>query len=191
METFPKRRRLLISKHEIRNSKQFLMFKIQTGNAKTFLFESSENWDFGFVSDFDIRISNFWKPDFLASTQFIIQNVNGMKVLLIDPPHKLFPGLRMWTLLLVFFNWAPTWKKRASKSRSSMPRPFHLHGEILETRFQHPGQTSSELRVLPPVSRGGYSGHLVQSKAFTELHHCGRGSHFSLMAETILRNCGN
>jgi len=39
------------------------MFKIR--NIKTFLFESFEHLDFGFVSDFDIRISNLFNSRFI------------------------------------------------------------------------------------------------------------------------------
>jgi hypothetical protein len=51
-------------KHEIRNSKQIQMTKIQMTKTKTIpthriaFVLNFELWNFGFVSDFDIRISN-------------------------------------------------------------------------------------------------------------------------------------
>ena len=44
------------SKHEIRNPKQTQMFQIQMSQTKVL---NLENLKFGFVSDFDIRISDF------------------------------------------------------------------------------------------------------------------------------------
>jgi hypothetical protein len=44
-------------KHEIRISKQIRMTK--KGNSKLFMFWKLENSDLGFVSCFEIRISNF------------------------------------------------------------------------------------------------------------------------------------
>jgi hypothetical protein len=50
---------LLNSKHEIRNSKQIQMTKIQNSKQKRLLFWKFGHSNLGFVSDFDIRISDF------------------------------------------------------------------------------------------------------------------------------------
>ena len=65
------KRRWINPKHEIRNSKQYSMTKIQMFQtevvfevANTILFWTFGNLIFEFVSDFDIRISNFTKSPF-------------------------------------------------------------------------------------------------------------------------------
>jgi hypothetical protein len=59
---------VLNPKHEIRNSKQFLIAKIL--NIKASFFGPFEHSDFGFVSSFDIRISNFWNSQNLFGSGY-------------------------------------------------------------------------------------------------------------------------
>jgi len=56
---FDRRPGIFESEDEIRNLKQMGMTKIQHLSGKRGTFEKFDDWDFGFVSDFDIRIWDF------------------------------------------------------------------------------------------------------------------------------------
>ncbi len=111
-----------------------------------------------------------------------------MKVLLIDPPHRLFPGLRMWTPSFGLLSLGAYLEKEG------------VDVQIVDaTTLQNPWRDLSEsiFRAKPDVIGITCSATCLSPEAIETIHLCKRlsphsivvagGTHFTLMAEPILK----
>jgi len=111
-----------------------------------------------------------------------------MKVLLIDPPHKLFPGLRMWTPSFGLLQLGGYLEREGFKVQivdaTALPAPWKDLGNTIST---------SKADVIGITC----SATCLSTEAIQAIRLCRKlspnsvivagGSHFSLMAEIILR----
>jgi anaerobic magnesium-protoporphyrin IX monomethyl ester cyclase len=111
-----------------------------------------------------------------------------MKVLLIDPPHRLFPGLRMWTPSFGLLQLAAHLEREGMEVQmidaTALPNPWgDLAASVSRSKADLIGITCSATCLSP--------------EAFQAIHLCRKlspnaviaagGSHFTLMAEPILQ----
>ncbi|MDI7259749.1 MAG: cobalamin-dependent protein [Thermodesulfobacteriota bacterium] len=111
-----------------------------------------------------------------------------MKILLIDPPHQLFPGLRMWTPSFGLLQLGAYLEKEG------------VEVQIIDaTTLAHPRKDLTSLVLASKADVIGItcSATCLSPEALQTIHLCRRlspqsiivagGSHFSLMAESILQ----
>jgi anaerobic magnesium-protoporphyrin IX monomethyl ester cyclase len=111
-----------------------------------------------------------------------------MKVLLIDPPHKLFPGLRMWTPSFGLLQLGAYLEREGVKVQiidaTVLPNPWKdLSTFVSESKADVIGITCSATCLSPEAIQAirlcrNFSPHSIIVAG---------GSHFTLMAETILQ----
>ena len=97
-----------------------------------------------------------------------------MKVLLIDPPHRLFPGLRMWTpsFGLLHLGCLSGERRNRGSDHRCHRSPESLEGSCL-LYFVIEGRCDwNHLLCHLPFARGD-SDHWSLPKTFTEIHHRG------------------
>ena len=111
-----------------------------------------------------------------------------MKVLLIDPPHKLFPGLRMWTPSFGLLQLGAYLEREGNQVQIVDATTFSAPWKDLEAAV-----SASKADVIGITC----SATCLSPEAIQAIHLCrkvsrrsvivGGGSHFTLMGETILR----
>jgi anaerobic magnesium-protoporphyrin IX monomethyl ester cyclase len=111
-----------------------------------------------------------------------------MKVLLIDPPHKLFPGLRMWTPSFGLLQLAAYLEKDGIEVQiidaTTLTTPWKdLAISISTSKADVIGITCSATCLSPEAIQ---TVHLSRKLSPNSIIMAG-GSHFTLMAETILK----
>jgi len=111
-----------------------------------------------------------------------------MKVLLIDPPHKLFPGLRMWTPSFGLLQLGAYLERERIDVQivdaTTLPAPWrHLEETVSTSKPDVIGITCSATCLSPEAIQAI---HLSRKLSPNSIIVAG-GSHFTLMAETILR----
>jgi anaerobic magnesium-protoporphyrin IX monomethyl ester cyclase len=111
-----------------------------------------------------------------------------MKVLLIDPPHKLFPGLRMWTPSFGLLQLGAYLEREGFEVQiidaTTLPSPWRdLGNTISASKADVIGITCSATCLSPEAIQAiSLSRRLSPDSIIVA-----GGSHFTLMAETILR----
>ncbi len=110
-----------------------------------------------------------------------------MKVLLIDPPHKLFPGLRMWTPSFGLLQLGAFLEREGNQVQMIDATALHapwrdLANAISTSKAEVIGITCSATCLSPEAIQAI---HLCRKLSPNSIIVAG-GSHFSLMAETIL-----
>lgn len=111
-----------------------------------------------------------------------------MKVLLIDPPHKLFPGLRMWTPSFGLLQLAAYLEQEGFKVQmidgTALPNAWRdLTSLVASSKAEVIGITCSATCLSPEALQ---TIHLCRKLLPDSLIVAG-GSHFTLMADSILR----
>jgi anaerobic magnesium-protoporphyrin IX monomethyl ester cyclase len=111
-----------------------------------------------------------------------------MKVLLIDPPHKLFPGLRMWAPSFGLLHLAAYLEKEGLEVQiidaTVLPNPWKdLAASVSSSKPDVIGITCSATCLSPEAIR---TIHLSRQLSPNSIIVAG-GSHFTLMAETLLQ----
>ncbi len=111
-----------------------------------------------------------------------------MKVLLIDPPHKLFPGLRMWTPSFGLLQLGAYLEREGIEVQivdaTALSYPWkNLASSISTSKADVIGVTCSATCLSPEAIQ---TIHLCRKLSPNSILVAG-GSHFTLMAETILR----
>lgn len=111
-----------------------------------------------------------------------------MKVLLIDPPHKLFPGLRMWTPSFGLLQLAAYLEQEGFKVQmidgTALPNAWSdLTSLVASSKAEVIGITCSATCLSPEALQ---TIHLCRQLLPNSLIVAG-GSHFTLMADSILR----
>jgi radical SAM superfamily enzyme YgiQ (UPF0313 family) len=111
-----------------------------------------------------------------------------MKVLLIDPPHRLFPGLRMWTPSFGLLQLGAYLERDSIEVQiidaTALPNPWKdLASSISASQADVIGVTCSATCLSPEAIQ---TVHLCRKLSPNSILVAG-GSHFTLMAETILR----
>src|SRR4030042_350636 len=111
-----------------------------------------------------------------------------MKVLLIDPPHKLFPGRRMWTPSFGLLQLGAYLEREGVEVQiidaTALPKPWKdLSTSVSESKADVIGITCSATCLSPEAIQAirlcrNFSPHSIIVAG---------GSHFTLMAETILQ----
>jgi len=112
----------------------------------------------------------------------------NMKVLLIDPPHKLFPGLRMWTPSFGLLQLSAYLEREGNQVQIIDATTLFAPWKDLETAV-----SASKADVIGVSC----SATCLSPEAIQTIHLCRKlsprsvivagGSHFTLMGETILR----
>jgi len=110
-----------------------------------------------------------------------------MKVLLIDPPHKLFPGLRMWTPSFGLLQLGAYLEREGMEVQivdaTALSNPWKdLATSLLESKANIIGITCSATCLSPEAIQ---TIHLCRKLLPNSIIVAG-GSHFTLMAEPIL-----
>lgn len=110
-----------------------------------------------------------------------------MKVLLMDPPHQLFPGLRMWAPSFGLLQLAAYLEKEGFEVRiidaTALPNPWKdLAASVSTSRADVIGITCSATCLSPEAIQAL---HLCRKLSPNSILVAG-GSHFTLMAEPIL-----
>jgi anaerobic magnesium-protoporphyrin IX monomethyl ester cyclase len=111
-----------------------------------------------------------------------------MKVLLIDPPHKLFPGLRMWAPSFGLLSLGAYLESQGVEVQiidaTAVPNPWKdLASSISKSKADAIGITCSATCLSPEAIQ---TIQLSKKLSPNSILVAG-GSHFTLMAETILR----
>jgi radical SAM superfamily enzyme YgiQ (UPF0313 family) len=111
-----------------------------------------------------------------------------MKVLLIDPPHKLFPGLRMWTPSFGLLQLGAYLEREGFEIQivdaTTLSNPWKdLATSLSESKAEVIGITCSATCLSPEAIQ---TIHLCRKLLPNSILVAG-GSHFTLMAEPILR----
>ncbi|HUL29246.1 MAG TPA: radical SAM protein [Thermodesulfobacteriota bacterium] len=111
-----------------------------------------------------------------------------MKVLLIDPPHKLFPGLRMWAPSFGLLQLGAYLEREGIEVQivdaTVLPSPWKDLGNILSaSKAEVIGITCSATCLSPEAIQAISLSRRLSPDAII----VAGGSHFTLMAETILR----
>ena len=111
-----------------------------------------------------------------------------MKVLLIDPPHKLFPGLRMWTPSFGLLQLAAYLEREGAEVQivdaTTLSNPWKdLSATISTSKADVFGVTCSATCLSPEAIQAI---HLCRKLSPNSIIVAG-GSHFTLMAESILK----
>src|SRR5512139_1118356 len=111
-----------------------------------------------------------------------------MKVLLIDPPHKLFPGLRMWTPSFGLLQLGAYLEREGVEVQivdaTALPAPWRDLGKNVSTsKADVIGITCSATCLSPEAIQAI---RLCKKLSPGSIIVAG-GSHFTLMAETILQ----
>ena len=111
-----------------------------------------------------------------------------MKVLLIDPPHRLFPGLRMWTPSFGLLQLGAYLEREGIEVQiidaTALSNPWKdLASSISTSKADVIGVTCSATCLSPEAIQ---TIHLCRKRSPNSILVAG-GSHFTLMAETILR----
>src|SRR4030042_1712936 len=111
-----------------------------------------------------------------------------MKVLLIDPPHKLFPGLRMWTPSFGLLQLGAYLEREGIKVQivdaTALPSTWKdLAISISESKADVIGITCSATCLSPEAIQAI---RLCKKLSPNSILVAG-GSHFTLMAETLLQ----
>ena len=111
-----------------------------------------------------------------------------MKVLLIDPPHRLFPGLRMWTPSFGLLQLGAYLEREGNEVQivdaTALPAPWKdLETAVSTSRANVIGITCSATCLSPEAIQ---TIHLCRKLSPQSIIVAG-GSHFTLMAETLLR----
>jgi anaerobic magnesium-protoporphyrin IX monomethyl ester cyclase len=112
----------------------------------------------------------------------------NMKVLLIDPPHKLFPGLRMWTPSFGLLQLGAYLEREGIEVQivdaTTLLNPWKdLATSLSDSKAEVIGITCSATCLSPEAIQ---TIHLCRELSPNSILVAG-GSHFTLMAETILR----
>ncbi len=112
----------------------------------------------------------------------------NMKVLLIDPPHKLFPGLRMWTPSFGLLQLGAYLEREGNEVQiidaTALPAPWKdLETAVSTSRANVIGITCSATCLSPEAIQ---TIRLCRKLSPNSIIVAG-GSHFTLMAETILQ----
>jgi radical SAM superfamily enzyme YgiQ (UPF0313 family) len=111
-----------------------------------------------------------------------------MKVLLIDPPHKLFPGLRMWTPSFGLLQLGAYLEREGTKVQivdaTALSAPWKDLGNTVSTSKADVIGITCSATCLSPEAIQTIS--LCRKLSPNSVIVAG-GSHFTLMAETILR----
>jgi len=112
----------------------------------------------------------------------------NMKVLLIDPPHRLFPGLRMWAPSFGLLQLAAYLEKEGVEVRivdaTTLKNPWKdLASLVSASKAEIIGITCSATSLSPEAIQ---TLHLCRKLSPQSVMVAG-GSHFTLMAETILQ----
>jgi radical SAM superfamily enzyme YgiQ (UPF0313 family) len=111
-----------------------------------------------------------------------------MKVLLIDPPHKLFPGLRMWTPSFGLLQLGAYLEREGVEVQiidaTALTNPWRdLSTSVSESKADVIGITCSATCLSPEAIQAvGFCRKLSPDSIIVA-----GGSHFTLMAETILQ----
>ena len=111
-----------------------------------------------------------------------------MKVLLIDPPHRLFPGLRMWTPSFGLLQLGAYLEREGNEVQivdaTALPAPWKdLETAVSTSRANVIGISCSATCLSPEAIQ---TIHLCRKLSPQSIIVAG-GSHFTLMAETLLR----
>ena len=111
-----------------------------------------------------------------------------MKVLLIDPPHRLFPVLRMWTPSFGLLQLAAYLEREGVEVQiidaTALPNSWkNLTHAISESKADVVGITCSATCLSPEAIQAIHLSHKLLPNAFI----VAGGSHFTLMAESILK----
>ena len=111
-----------------------------------------------------------------------------MKVLLIDPPHKLFPGLRMWTPSFGLLQLGAYLEREGIDVQiidaTALPAPWrHLEEAVSASKPDAIGITCSATCLSPEAIQTIQLSRKLSPNSVI----VAGGSHFTLMAETILR----
>ena len=111
-----------------------------------------------------------------------------MKVLLIDPPHKLFPGLRMWAPSFGLLQLGAYLEREGVEVQmldaTALPNPWmDLSTSVSESKADVIGITCSATCLSPEAIQAI---RLCRNLSPRSIIVAG-GSHFTLMAETILQ----
>ena len=111
-----------------------------------------------------------------------------MKVLLIDPPHRLFPGLRMWTPSFGLLQLGAYLEREGNQVQivdaTALPAPWKdLETAVSTSKADVIGVTCSATCLSPEAIQAI---HLCRKLSPHSIIVAG-GSHFTLMAETILQ----
>ncbi len=111
-----------------------------------------------------------------------------MKVLLIDPPHKLFPGLRMWTPSFGLLQLGAYLEREGIEVQivdaTVLPSPWKdLGNTISAAKADVIGITCSATCLSPEAIQTITLSRRLSPNAII----VAGGSHFTLMAETILQ----
>ena len=111
-----------------------------------------------------------------------------MKVLLIDPPHRLFPGLRMWTPSFGLLQLGAYLEREGNEVQivdaTALPAPWKdLETAVSTSRANVIGITCSATCLSPEAIQ---TIHLCRKLSPQSIIVAG-GSHFTLMGETLLR----
>jgi anaerobic magnesium-protoporphyrin IX monomethyl ester cyclase len=111
-----------------------------------------------------------------------------MKILLIDPPHKLFPGLRMWTPSFGLLQLAAYLEREGMEVRildaTALPNPWKdLEASVSKSKADVIGITCSATCLSPEALQ---TIHLCRTISPNSIIVAG-GGHFTLMAEPILQ----
>ena len=111
-----------------------------------------------------------------------------MKVLLIDPPHRLFPGLRMWTPSFGLLQLAAYLEREGMEVQifdaTALTNPWKdLAASVSTSKADVIGITCSATCLSPEAIQ---TIHLCRKLSPNSIIVAG-GSHFTLMAEPILQ----
>ncbi len=111
-----------------------------------------------------------------------------MKVLLIDPPHRLFPGLRMWTPSFGLLQLGAYLEKEGIDVQivdaTALPAPWRqLEETVSASKADVIGITCSATCLSPEAIQAIQLSRKLSPNSVI----VAGGSHFTLMAETILR----
>ena len=111
-----------------------------------------------------------------------------MKVLLIDPPHKLFPGLRMWTPSFGLLQLGAYLEREGHQVQivdaTTLSAPWKdLEAAVCASKADVIGITCSATSLSPEAIRAIHLCRKVSPRSAI----VAGGSHFTLMGETILR----
>ena len=111
-----------------------------------------------------------------------------MKVLLIDPPHKLFPGLRMWTPSFGLLQFGAYLEREGNEVQiidaTALSSPWKDLGNTVSTsKADVIGITCSATCLSPEAIQAIRLCRKLSPKSII----VAGGSHFTLMAETILQ----
>ena len=111
-----------------------------------------------------------------------------MKVLLIDPPHKLFPGLRMWTPAFGVLQLGAYLEREGIEVQivdaTVLPSPWRDLGNIISSSKADVIGITCSATCLSPEAIQAIA--LSRKRSPNSIIVAG-GSHFTLMAETILQ----